>query len=245
MQLSDYQEPATAGQRDTWVEEARRRFTPDDLPALVTLLEIGSPLEQAAAMATARALGAEVWGNGYWEEFTWRVTLPGELERRIRPQRLCPHPYWEDEGDAQAAFTPERVAPAGLEGERDVIAGDPERAARAAAYVEENQRSTERFAAVDRAAELLAAVPPFPWRWEQVSPEPPPGWEPNNLMGAAIVAADGTMVLAADDGYGTPDTSDDYSPLHAVLHGRPFGPVAALLGEAPALLAALLHRQQS
>ena len=57
------------------------------LPGLLEVLEIGSPAEQDAAMATARALGAEVWAVGVEPELEWRVTLPGEAARMIRPRR--------------------------------------------------------------------------------------------------------------------------------------------------------------
>jgi len=75
----------------TDVEAWRRRVEEElgcgALPGLIELLRIGSPAEQDAAMATARALGAEVWAVGSEPELEWRVTLPGELPRTIRPRR--------------------------------------------------------------------------------------------------------------------------------------------------------------
>jgi len=69
----------------------RRRVEADlgrgALPGLVELLEIGSPAEQDAAMAAARALGAEAWAVGAEPELEWRVTLPGQAPRVIRPRR--------------------------------------------------------------------------------------------------------------------------------------------------------------
>lgn len=38
-------------------------------------------------MAAARALGAEVWAIGSEPDQEWRVTLPGDALRTIRPRR--------------------------------------------------------------------------------------------------------------------------------------------------------------
>ena len=75
----------------TEVEDWRRRvgaeLGPGALPALVELLEIGSPAEQDAAMAAARVLGAEVWAVGSEPDLEWRVILPGAPPRLIHPRR--------------------------------------------------------------------------------------------------------------------------------------------------------------
>lgn len=73
------------------VEEWRRQVETElgrgALPGLVELLEIGSPAEQDGAMAAARLLGAEVWAVGSEPDMEWRVTLPREAPRTIRPRR--------------------------------------------------------------------------------------------------------------------------------------------------------------
>ena len=82
-------DPPPVRRRDlpAWEERVRTELGTAALPALVELLEIGSPAEQDAAMATARALGAEVWAVGAEPRLEWRVTLPGESPRTIRPRR--------------------------------------------------------------------------------------------------------------------------------------------------------------
>ena len=72
---------------EAWRHAVQAELGPGALPGLVKLLEIGSPAEQDAAMATARALGAEVWAAGAEPNLEWRVTLPGEPPRVIRPRR--------------------------------------------------------------------------------------------------------------------------------------------------------------
>ena len=72
---------------EAWRHRVETELGRGALPGLVELLEIGSPAEQDAAMATARALGAKVWAVGSEPELEWQVTLPGEPPRTIRPRR--------------------------------------------------------------------------------------------------------------------------------------------------------------
>jgi hypothetical protein len=72
---------------EAWRRRVQAELGPGALPGLVELLEIGSPAEQDAAMATARALGAEVWSVGAEPELEWQVTLPGGPLRTICPRR--------------------------------------------------------------------------------------------------------------------------------------------------------------
>lgn len=79
--------PVHTSDVEVWHHRVKTELGPGALPGLVELLEIGSPAEQDAAMATARALGAEVWATGAEPDLEWRVTLPGEPPRTIRPRR--------------------------------------------------------------------------------------------------------------------------------------------------------------
>ena len=79
--------PVHTPEAEAWRHRVKTELGPGALPGLVELLEIGSPAEQDAAMATARALGAEVWAVGAEPDLQWRVTLPGEAPRMIRPRR--------------------------------------------------------------------------------------------------------------------------------------------------------------
>jgi hypothetical protein len=79
--------PVHAGDVEAWRQRVQVELGPGALPGLVELLEIGSPAEQDAAMATASALGAEVWAVGAEPDLEWQVTLPGEASRTIRPRR--------------------------------------------------------------------------------------------------------------------------------------------------------------
>jgi hypothetical protein len=79
--------PVHTSDVDAWRHRVETELGRAALPGLVELLEIGSPAEQDAAMATARALGAEVWAVGSEPDLEWRVTLPGETPRLIRPRR--------------------------------------------------------------------------------------------------------------------------------------------------------------
>jgi hypothetical protein len=79
--------PVHTSDAEAWRRRVETELGRGALPGLIELLEIGSPAEQDAAMATARALGAEVWAVGTEPELEWRVTLPGESPRIIRPRR--------------------------------------------------------------------------------------------------------------------------------------------------------------
>ncbi|MGH9042265.1 MAG: hypothetical protein ACRDZ3_18755 [Acidimicrobiia bacterium] len=79
--------PVQTNDVEAWRQRAQAELGRGALPCLVVLLEIGSPAEQDAAIATARALGAEVWAVGVEPELEWQVTLPGEAPRMIRPHR--------------------------------------------------------------------------------------------------------------------------------------------------------------
>ena len=79
--------PVHTSDVEAWRRRVEEELGRAALPGLVELLEIGSPAEQDAAMATARALGAEVWAVGAEPELEWQVTLPGEAPRMIRPRR--------------------------------------------------------------------------------------------------------------------------------------------------------------
>jgi hypothetical protein len=61
----------------------------------------------------------------------------------------------------------------------------------------------------DEPVAAVPGLPPAPWHWERVTPEPSrldPQPEPR---GVALVAADGTWVVSADGGYGTPEIGGD------------------------------------
>ena len=79
--------PVHTSDVEAWRHRVETELGPGALPGLVELLQIGSPAEQDAAMATARVLGAQVWAAGAEPELEWRVTLPGEALRTIRPRR--------------------------------------------------------------------------------------------------------------------------------------------------------------
>ncbi|MGH8991193.1 MAG: hypothetical protein ACRDZ7_06670 [Acidimicrobiia bacterium] len=79
--------PVHTSDFEAWRRRVEAELGHGALPGLVELLEIGSPAEQDAAMATARALGAEVWAVGVEPELEWQVTLPGGAPRSIRPRR--------------------------------------------------------------------------------------------------------------------------------------------------------------
>lgn len=50
------------------------------------------------------------------------------------------------------------------------------------------------------------SVPPGPWYWQQVIPETTPGSPPaSEPRGQALVASDGTWVLWAESGWGSPE----------------------------------------
>lgn len=60
----------------------------------------------------------------------------------------------------------------------------------------------------DVPAPAVPDLPPAPWRWQQVTPEPSlldPQPKPQDV---ALVAADGTWVLSVDGGYGSPEIAD-------------------------------------
>ncbi|QGN58082.1 hypothetical protein GKE56_09480 [Nostocoides sp. HKS02] len=49
-------------------------------------------------------------------------------------------------------------------------------------------------------------VPPGPWHWQQVIPQTAPGSAPETApRGMALVASDGTWILSAESGWGSPD----------------------------------------
>lgn len=80
--------PVRRGDLPAWEERVRTELGPAALPALIELLEIGSPGEQYAAMAAVRVLGAEVWATDREPNLAWKVTLPGARKARvIRPRR--------------------------------------------------------------------------------------------------------------------------------------------------------------
>lgn len=79
--------PVHTTEVEAWRRSVEAGLGRGAFPGLVELLEIGSPAEQDAAMAAARALGAEVWAVGSEPDLEWRVTLPGEAPRTIRPRR--------------------------------------------------------------------------------------------------------------------------------------------------------------
>lgn len=79
--------PVHTSDVEAWRRRVEAELGPGALPGLIELLEIGSPAEQDAAMATARALGAEVWAVEAEPDLEWRVTLPDEAPRTIRPRR--------------------------------------------------------------------------------------------------------------------------------------------------------------
>lgn len=79
--------PVHTSEAEAWRHQVEAELGRGTLPGLIQLLEIGSPAEQDAAMAAARALGAEVWAVGSEPDLEWRVTLPGEAPRMIRPRR--------------------------------------------------------------------------------------------------------------------------------------------------------------
>lgn len=79
--------PVHTTEVEEWRQKVKAELGPVALPGLVELLEIGSPAEQDAAMAAARVLGAEVWAIGAEPDLEWRVTLPAEAPRTIRPRR--------------------------------------------------------------------------------------------------------------------------------------------------------------
>jgi hypothetical protein len=85
--LADSPPPVHTSEVEAWRHRLEAELGRGALPGLVELLEIGSPAEQDAAMATARALGAEVWAVGAEPDLEWQVTLPGEAPRMIRPHR--------------------------------------------------------------------------------------------------------------------------------------------------------------
>ena len=85
--LAAYPPPVHMSEAEGWRRQVEAELGHGALPGLVELLEIGSPTEQDGAMAAARVLGAEVWAVGSEPELEWRVTLPGEAPRMIRPRR--------------------------------------------------------------------------------------------------------------------------------------------------------------
>jgi hypothetical protein len=86
--LVAYPPPVRRPDLPAWEERVRKELGADALPALVELLEIGSPSEEYAAMAAARVLGAEVWATDREPNLAWKVTLPGSRAASlIRPRR--------------------------------------------------------------------------------------------------------------------------------------------------------------
>lgn len=79
--------------------------------------------------------------------------------------------------------------------------------------------------------EFMDALPPGPWTWEFVAPEPSELDPDPEGGGMALVASDGTWVLWADSGYGTPDV------LGFGLALDPPPPAARALAMVPELLA--------
>jgi hypothetical protein len=71
-----------------WHERVCSDLGVQGLPALVELLEIASPGEQYAAMAAARALGAEVWATDREPHLSWEIRLPGAADSFVvHPRR--------------------------------------------------------------------------------------------------------------------------------------------------------------
>jgi hypothetical protein len=86
--LVAYSPPVRRSEVAAWEEHVRAELGAGALSPLVELLEIGSPGEQYAAMAAARALGAEVWATEREPNLAWKVTLPGaRAAKLIRPRR--------------------------------------------------------------------------------------------------------------------------------------------------------------
>ena len=86
--LVAYPPPVRRPDLPAWEERVRRELGAGALPALIELLDIGSPGEQYAAMAAARVLGAEVWATDREPNLAWKVTLPGSRAASvIRPRR--------------------------------------------------------------------------------------------------------------------------------------------------------------
>lgn len=72
-------------------------------------------------------------------------------------------------------------------------------------------------------------LPPAPWQWEHVTPEPSrldPQPEPR---GVALVASDGTWVLSVDGGYGNPEIAGE--PLSDPERASRLAEVLAAAGE--------------
>jgi hypothetical protein len=78
--LVAYPPPVRRAEVPGWQAKVCSDLGPQALPALVELLEIGAPGEQYAAMAAARALGAEVWATDREPNLSWEVTLPGAAD---------------------------------------------------------------------------------------------------------------------------------------------------------------------
>jgi hypothetical protein len=86
--LVAYPPPVRRAEMANWQARVRSDLGPMALPPLIELLEIGSPGEQYAAMAAARALGAEVWATDREPNLSWEVTLPGAADRVVvHPRR--------------------------------------------------------------------------------------------------------------------------------------------------------------
>jgi hypothetical protein len=64
--------PVHTSDVEAWRRRVEAELGAGALPGLVELLEVGSPAEQDAAMATARTLGAEVWAVGVEPELLVR-----------------------------------------------------------------------------------------------------------------------------------------------------------------------------
>ena len=86
--LAAYPLPVRRHELASWEQQVRTDLGCAALPALVELLEVGSPGEQYAA----RALGAEVWATEREPNLVWEVTLPGEPgPKYVHPRRQAVH----------------------------------------------------------------------------------------------------------------------------------------------------------
>ena len=83
--LAAHPAPIHTAEIPAWSDRVRDELGDRALGDLVELLAHGDLEQQYQAVAAARQLGAEVWAEGREPELRFRIKLPNESERVIRP----------------------------------------------------------------------------------------------------------------------------------------------------------------
>lgn len=84
--LAAHPAPIHKSEVSTWSDQVRSELGDAALEDLADLLALGDLEQQYQAVAAVRALGAEVWAEGYEPDLKWTVTFSGAgSTNEIRP----------------------------------------------------------------------------------------------------------------------------------------------------------------